>query len=202
MTNATEIPAADLPAVWCRMWSGEAHLAHALIAEEGRQWSGQTPALDGVVGPVAAEGFVAPYSAETGNRYVPRTLVVGHDLVAYTWDVTHPDGTTRTGTDVNVLVDGLVVDNWTFVGPYDATPDPRPAPVAVPFTDAEVRAAVEADATARGVQVHREPVVDVARGTVAYLWTRGDEAGADVVAVTDGAVSWRRSVGAERAFAY
>lgn len=180
------------PDTWCRMWSGETALAHELIAPGGRQWSGQTDGLDALVGPGPAEAFIAGYHQRNHHRYQARTLVLAGDLVAYSWDVTLADGTRKTGTDVNVLRDGLVVENWTIVGPHDDRPDLEGS------GSADLAAVVSADVARRGVSGHREPVLDPRRQTAAYLW----EGGVELLVVRDGTVARRTSIAAERPFAY
>ena len=102
---------------WCRMWSQDPELAYEVLAPDGRQWSGQTPALDSVVGPEQQVDFVTAYRAQHVNVFTARVLADGGERFAYLWDVRLPDGTVHTGLDVNVVRDGLVVDNWTFVAP-------------------------------------------------------------------------------------
>ena len=117
---------AELMTTWCRMWSEDPQLAHQVLAPEGRQWSGQTSALDAVVGPEQQVEFVTAYRAEHVNLFTPRVLVDGGDRFAYLWDVRLPDGTVHTGTDVNVVRVGLVAENWTFVAPRRCElPDPE-----------------------------------------------------------------------------
>lgn len=106
---------AELMTTWCAMWSEDPALAHEVLAADGRQWSGQTPALDPVVGPEQQAGFVQAYRAAHVNVFTPRLLVDGGSSFAYLWDARLPDGTVRTGLDVDVVRDGLVADNWTFV---------------------------------------------------------------------------------------
>jgi hypothetical protein len=88
----------EIPAVWCRMWSADATLAHRLLTDDARQWSGVTEGLDPVVGPAATEAFIRRYQGDVGNVFRPRTMVVdGADRLAYTWDVTRRDGRSRPG---------------------------------------------------------------------------------------------------------
>ncbi len=102
---------------WCRMWSEDPELAHEVLAGDGRQWSGQTAALDRVVGPEQQVAFVTAYRAQHVNVFTTRVLADGSDRFAYLWDVRLPDGTVHTGLDVNVVRAGLVAENWTFVAP-------------------------------------------------------------------------------------
>jgi hypothetical protein len=176
-----------IPDVWCRMWSGEVALAHDLMTPDCRQWSGQTPALDPLVGPGPAEAFMADYHQRTHNLYTARTLVVGDGLLAYSWDVRTADGL-KTGIDVNVLRDGRIAENWTFVGPHDDRADLAPA-----------SASDLANVVAReSYAVHREPVLDAGRGTAAYL----HDGGVTLLVVRDGAVARRTTIGAARSFDY
>ncbi len=108
---------AEIVTTWCRMWTEDPALAHQVLAADGRQWSGQTAALDAVVGPEQQVEFVSAYRAQHENVFTARVLADGGDRFAYLWDVRLPDGTVHTGLDVNVVRDGLVVENWTFVAP-------------------------------------------------------------------------------------
>jgi hypothetical protein len=114
-----------LMTTWCAMWSEDPELAHQVLAKDGRQWSGQTNALDPVVGPDQQVEFVTGYRAQHVNVFTARVLADGGDRFAYLWDVRLPDGTVHTGLDVNVVRDGLVADNWTFAsGRSCDLPDP------------------------------------------------------------------------------
>lgn len=116
---------AELMTTWCRMWSEEPGLAHQVLARDGRQWSGQTTALDAVVGPDQQVDFVTAYRAAHVNVFRPRVLADGGPRFAYLWDARLPDGTVHTGLDVNAVSDGLVAENWTFVAPRRCDlPDP------------------------------------------------------------------------------
>lgn len=53
--------------------------------------------------PDQQERFVTAYRAQQINLFRPRLLVDGGDRFAYLWEVTSPEGTVRTGADVNVL---------------------------------------------------------------------------------------------------
>lgn len=107
------------------MWSEDPGLAHEVLAADGRQWSGQTAALDTVVGPAEQVGFVQAYRAAPVNVFTRRLLVDGGSSFAYLWDVRLADGTIHTGLDVNVVRDGLVADNGTFVAARASElPDP------------------------------------------------------------------------------
>lgn len=190
------------PGSWCRMWNEEPALAHRLIAEDGRQWAARLTGLDTVVGPRAAQEFVAAYAEKVGNRFEPRTLVIGDDLVAYTWDATKRDGSVVTGMDFNVLRDGRVVDNWTFAGPWrDAQSD---GPGQGSLTGPQLADLARADAEERGVRLHRPPAVDAVRQSMAYLWVTEPDlpGGLDVVVVRDGSCAQRWSMPAYRAFRY
>jgi hypothetical protein len=173
----------QIPGQWCRMWNEDASLAHRLLAEGGRQWSGQTPGLDPVVGPAETETFVKRYQAEVGNRFAPRTLVIdGADRVAYTWDVTYRDGTVGTGADVNVLRDGLVVANWTSVSRAGRSPLPD-GPGRGTLDRAAIAAAV---ADAHPWQGNLS--IDVGRQTVAGTWSDGARGGIAVLVLADGRI--------------
>ncbi|WP_051807862.1 hypothetical protein [Actinoplanes subtropicus] len=173
----------QMPVRWCRMWNEDASLAHRLVADGGRQWSAQTPGLDQVVGPAETEAFVRKYQRDVGNLFAPRTLVVdGADRVAYTWDVTHRDGTVRSGADVNVLRDGLVVANWTSVSQAGRSPLPD-GPGAGELDRAALAAAV-----AGAHPWHGDLVVDVARQTVAGTWSDGTRGGIAVLVLVDGRI--------------
>lgn len=243
---------------WCRMWSEDPTLAHEVLAPDGRQWSGQTPALDDVVGPEQQVEFVTAYRAQHVNVFSPRVLADGGDRFAYLWDVRLPDGTVHTGLDVNVLRGGLVADNWTFVAPRrceladpevsgDASLDVRALTafarrwtsvwggevelvdelVTEDFLAWSQSTEVEEQGTGsdvlvarvlaetgrhdtRGVELHREPVVDVARQRVALLWTatedqdgtRTEVGGVDLLAVRGGRVSRSWTLRGTRPFAY
>jgi hypothetical protein len=101
-----------------------------------------------VVGPAQAEAFVAKYQVDIGNIFAPRTVALGADTVAYTWDLTRRDGSVVTDMDFNVLREGKVVDNWTFAGPWrDARAD-GPGPGSL--TAEELRDLVLANLDQRG----------------------------------------------------
>lgn len=132
---------------WCRMWSEDPALAHEVMTDTCTQWSGQTTALDGVVGPSQQEAFVTAYRAQHVNVFHPRALADAGDRFAYLWDVTRPDGSVGTGLDLNVVRGGLIEENWTFVTPQRLPgPDPEPANTAQPTEVLE-------DVAARWVQV-------------------------------------------------
>jgi hypothetical protein len=104
----------QIPDSWCRMWSEDATLAHELLTDDARQWSGVAERLDSVAGPASMTEFVRAYQRNVGNTFAARTLVIdGNERLAYTWDATRPDGTAVTGIDVCVLQDGVVTLNWT-----------------------------------------------------------------------------------------
>jgi hypothetical protein len=209
--------------VWCRMWNEDPSLAHELMTDGCVQWSNRGEGLDTVVGPDDQERFVTDYRARHVNLFTPRVFVDAGDQFAYLWDVRTPDGQVRTGLDVNVLHDGRVHENWTFVGTRRCDqPDPEPAVAGLadaaaiellgrrwvelrngrtelaqelvtsdfvlfcgesPAGDANGPAELAAlvDKQAATIAIHRQPVVDVARGSVAFLWTA--EAAEDGVAV-------------------
>ena len=173
----------QIPGRWCRMWNQDAALAHQLLADDGRQWSAQTPGLDPVVGPAETEAFVKKYQQDAGNLFTPRTLVVdGADRLAYTWDVTRRDGTISTGADVNVLRDGLIVANWTSVSSNGRSPLPDGPGVG----DLD-RAALTA-AVAGAHPWHGDLVIDVPRQTVAGTWTDGARGGLAVLVLINGRI--------------
>ncbi len=193
----------EIPAAWCRMWSQDAALAHELLTEDARQWSGRTPALDDVVGPGATEKFVATYQHEVGNVFRTRTLVIdGDDRLAYTWDLTRRNGEVLTGADVCVLRDGLVVENWTIPS-YDPRSDLADGPgagapaVAEPLSRQELL-----ELTANAHPWHRERVVDVARQTVAGTWSDGERGGIAVLVVESGRIDRQWVIPGTRALLY
>jgi hypothetical protein len=113
-----------LMTTWCRMWNEDPALAHEVMTDHCRQWSAQTPGLDTVVGPEEQETFATTYRAQHVNLFRPRLLADGEDQFAYLWDVTLPDGTVWTGADANIVQDGRVDLNWTFVcQQHDDGPD-------------------------------------------------------------------------------
>lgn len=190
------------PGTWCRMWSEEPSLAYELIADNGRQWAARLTGLDRVVGPGPAEAFVTAYAERVGNTFQPRTLVLGGQLVAYTWDATKRDGSVVTGADFNVLRDGKVIDNWTFAGPWR---DARPDGPGTGQLDADgLLELVREQAKRREVRLHRDPAVDPERQTAAYLWLPepGQPGGLDVFVVCDGEVAQTWSLPAYRPFLY
>ena len=154
------------------------------------------------MGPAQTEGFISRYQVDVGNIFVPRTLVVGTDLVAYTWDLTRRDGSVVTGMDFNVLQHGKVVDNWTFAGPWR---DARAAgPGTGSLTAESLSGLVRSEADRRSLRVHRQPAVDPVRQTAAFLWTTADNepGGIDVLLVRDGTVADSWSLPAYRPFRY
>ena len=173
----------DRMITWCRMWNEDPSLAHELLTDDAVQWSGATPALDSVVGPDQAVAFMTSYRAEHVNVFRPRVLVDAGVSFAYTWDVTRPDGVVRSGMDVNVLRDGRIALNWTFVGDqrtdWDVAEPTRPA-----------SAGVLVDLL---TAPHHPPVVDVVRGRVAALRTVDGLGHAELHVLRDGhaAHAWR-----------
>lgn len=128
---------------WCRMWSEDPELAHQLLADDGRQWSGQTAALDAVVGPAQQVAFVTAYRAQHVNVFTPRLLVDAGERFGYLWDVARPDGSTVTGLDVNVLAGDRIVQNWTFAAARPCElPDPAERPDDAPLDADGLAAAV------------------------------------------------------------
>ncbi len=116
----------ELMTTWCRMWSEDPALAREVMTDDCVQWSGQTPGLDTVVGPEQQEKFVTGYRAQHVNVFQPRVLVDGGDRFAYLWDVTRPDGSITTGIDVNMVREGRIAENWTFVAAHRCDePDPQ-----------------------------------------------------------------------------
>ncbi|MEY9966753.1 hypothetical protein ABIA33_004818 [Streptacidiphilus sp. MAP12-16] len=113
--------------IWCRMWNEDPSLAHDLMSGDCPQWSDRSDVLDTVIGPDAQERFVAAYRARHVNVFSPRVLVDAGDRFAYLWDVRKPDGQVLTGIDVNILKDGRIGENWTFVAERRCErPDPGP----------------------------------------------------------------------------
>ncbi|PRY39042.1 nuclear transport factor 2 family protein [Umezawaea tangerina] len=206
-----------LMTVWCRMWNEDPALAHDLMTDECVQWSGNTTGLDAVVGPREQEEFVTAYRAEHVNVFTPRVLVDGGDRFAYLWDVRTADGRVLTGVDVNVVRDGRVHENWTFVGErHDGQADPEPEAadravledLALGWTGdgpvADRFRGTAADDLDLAVTAHREVVVDPDRGRVALLRTTGEDAvsGVDLFAVREGRVARAWSLTGVRPFRY
>lgn len=190
---------------WCRMWSEDPALAHDLMAQECRQWSGVTAGLDVVVGPSQQEHFVTAYRAQHVNVFAARTVVADGDTFAYLWDVTLPSGTVKTGIDVNVLHNRLVQDNWTFVADsHMKEPDPAPGDR---MSEGSLLTLVSDWAGDRGYAVHRRPVLDPANGRAVLLHTSTTDDGAqvggvDMLTVRDGYVESIWSITGTRAFSY
>jgi hypothetical protein len=189
MTN-TPLTPAEIPAVWCRMWSEDPALAHQLLTEDGRQSSLKTTGLDTVIGPQQAEDFVRWYRGERGIRFVPRTLAIdGTDRLAYTWDATFPDGTVVTGADVCVLRDGLVAENWTVPAAERSTlPDGPGRPAGALDRDELQKLVAEIHPW------HRDLVIDVERQTVAGTWSDGTIGGIALLTVEDGRIGRQWSI--------
>ena len=117
-----------LMTTWLLMWNENPALAHDVMTGDCRQWSGQTAGLDTVVGPDDQVRFATGYRAQHINLFRPRVLVDAGDQMAYLWDVTLPDGTVWTGADANLVRDGRVSRNWTFVSnAHSDGPGPGPA---------------------------------------------------------------------------
>jgi hypothetical protein len=117
-----------LMTTWLQMWNENPALAHDVMTDDCRQWSGQAVGLDTVVGPDDQVRFVTGYRAQHVNVFRPRVFVDAGDQMAYLWDVTLPDGTVWTGADANLVRDGRVSRNWTFVSNAHCDgPDPGPA---------------------------------------------------------------------------
>ncbi|MFD4641377.1 nuclear transport factor 2 family protein [Lentzea sp. NPDC058436] len=182
---------------WCRMWSEDPMLAHELMTPGCVQWSGQTTGLDGVVGPAEQVRFVEGYRAQHVNVFTARVLADGGDRFAYLWDVKKPDGGVVTGFDFNVLHGGKVAENWTFAADWhDSEPD-------LPYAGGDDLEKVLDDwLSRRGLTVHREPVLDPVRGTIAFLWTGPAASGAELLAVRDGEVARSWSLTGTRPFRY
>ncbi|WP_329274618.1 hypothetical protein [Streptomyces sp. NBC_00691] len=112
---------------WCRMWNEDPSLAYGLMSDDCVQWSDHGASLDTVVGPEEQERFVTAYRARHVNIFSPRVLADAGDRFAYLWDVRKADGQVLTGIDVNVLEDGRIRENWTFVAERRCErPDPEP----------------------------------------------------------------------------
>ncbi|MFJ5987829.1 nuclear transport factor 2 family protein [Lentzea sp. NPDC092896] len=181
---------------WCRMWSEDPTLAHELMTPDCVQWSAQTEGLDDVVGPADQVRFIEGYRAQHVNVFTARTLADDGDQFAYLWDVRRPDGTVKTGFDFNVLRGDKIAENWTFVGERDTTPDLPPA------GGGDLRQVLDGWLDARSRTLHREPVLDLVRGTIAFLWTGPAVSGADLLAVRDGRVTCSWSLTGTRPFRY
>lgn len=196
--NADEITA--LAATWCRMWNEEPALAHELMTDDCVQWAATTDVLDTVVGPAEQEAFITALHAGPVNVFVPRLYVIDGDVFAYLWDATLPDGTVMTGVDVNRLQGSLIHENWTFMGPHCADPDPDTGDC---LDRARLTEATSDWAAAMGYAVHREPVVDTATGRVALLRATADGVGGiDLLTVRGGGVEPIWSVVGSRPFRY
>lgn len=195
----------EVTTTWCRMWSEDPALAHDLMTDDCRQWSGVTAALDVVVGPVQQEQFVTAYRAQHVNVFAARTIVADGDMFGYLWDVTLPAGTVKTGIDVNVLQGNLVRENWTFVADSRRSePDPAPGDR---ISEDSLLTLVSDWAGERGYAVHRRPVLDPANGRAALLRTSMTDDGAqvggiDLLTARDGKVEPFWSITATRAFGY
>lgn len=193
----------QLTTTWCRMWSAEPALAHDLMTQDCRQWSAVTAGLDAVVGPAQQERFVTAYRAEHVNVFVPGTIVADGDMFGYLWDVTLPDGTMKTGIDVNVVQGMLVGDNWTFV-----TDSCRSEPAPGDRTGTAALLALVRDwAGAHDVEMHRRPVLDPENGRAMLLRTSltsdgKSVGGVDLLTVRDGHLEPVWSITGTRAFAY
>jgi hypothetical protein len=185
---------AEIPALWCRMWSEDASLAHQLLTADATQRSGVTDGLDNVVGPAATETFVRRYQQEVGIKFRPRTLVIdGTDRLAYTWDATRPDGSVTTGADVCYLRDGRVAENWTVPSRAGRSELPDAgAPAGRRLTRPELLAL-----TAGAHPWQRERVVDVDRQTVAGFW----DGGIAVLVIEDGRLDRGWAIPATRSLA-
>ena len=195
----------EITTTWCRMWSEDPALAHDLMTDDCVQWAATTPGLDSVVGPRQQQQFVTAYRAQHVNVFAPRTIVLDGDMFGYLWDVTLPDGTVKTGIDVNVLSRDRICQNWTVVAERRQD-EPDPAPGDAVSADA-LRELVVEWAREQGYAVHRRPVVDAANGRVALLRssTAADGTkvgGVDVLTVRDGVVEPFWSITGTRAFRY
>jgi hypothetical protein len=199
----------EIPAAWCRMWSADATLAHRLLTDDAKQWSGVTEGLDPVVGPVATEAFIRRYQDDVGNVFRPRTMVVdGADRLAYTWDVTRRDGSVTTGADVCFLRDGRVAENWTLPSregrselPDAELPDAE-LPDAGSPTGGRLTREELLTLTAGAHPWHRDRIVDVRRQTVAGVWDDGEHGGIAVLVVEDGRIDREWSIGGTRKLIY
>lgn len=204
----------NLMITWCRMWNEDPALAHDLMTGDCRQWAGQTPGLDTVVGPAEQEAFITKYRSRHVNIFTPRVLVDGGSAFAYTWDVAGPDGQVKTGLDVNIRAGDRIRENWTFVAAgHCDIPDPGPdeTPATCDLVGQWLRGegseGVELfSGTARPVtnaprKLHRDPIL--APGRAAFLWTAPDgTTGADILALHDGRVSQAWSLTGSREFRY
>ncbi len=191
----------ELTDAWCRMWSVDPALAHDVMTEDCRQWSGNTAGLDGVIGPQQQQEFVTAYRAEHVNVFTPRLIIAEADSFGYLWDVARPDGSVVTGIDVNVLQGRRVRQNWTFVADtWRSQPDPEPG--AACRAD-ELTGLLEAWVAEQGFAVHRQPVLDPDNGRIALLRsTTAGLGGVDLLSVRGGAVESIWSVTGVRPFHY
>jgi hypothetical protein len=189
----------EIPAAWCRMWSADATLAHRLLTDDAKQWSGVTEGLDAVVGPAATEEFIRRYQRDVGNVFRPRTMVVeGADRLAYTWDVTRRDGSVTTGADVCFLRDGRVAENWTLPSREGRSE----LPDAVSPTGRRLTREALLTLTAGAHPWHRDRIVDVRRQTAAGVWDDGEHGGIAVLVVEDGRIDREWSIGGTRKLIY
>lgn len=226
-----------LMTVWCRMWNEDPSLAHDLMTDECVQWSNHTDGLDSVVGPAAQERFITGYRARHVNIFSPRVLADAGDRFAYLWDVRTPEGEVLTGLDVNIVKDGRIHENWTFVGerrcelldpgpagPVDAATleelcrgwvrlregraEPSEHVVTSDFALFSGEGGVGGVSELPAFKVHRLPVVDLASGYVALLWTAkspadgADVGGVDLLTVRDGRFARGWSLIGNRSFRY
>ena len=192
--------ATDLANAWCRMWTAQPALATDLMTEDCVQWSADTPVLDDVVGPQQQERFITEHRARHVTVFDRRLVVADGDMFAYLWDVTFPDGTMRTGIDVNVVRGGLIGENWTFMG-QAYRPEPDPAPGDHVDGD-ELRGRAGDWAGVRGSQVHRRPIVDPATGHMVLLRTSGGVGAVDLLTLRAGTLEADWSISGSRAFRY
>jgi hypothetical protein len=196
-TTDTFIGLAD---AWARMWTAQPALAVDLMTDDCVQWSADAPVLDEVVGPQQQERFIIAHRAKHVTVFDRRLLVADGDAFAYLWDVTFPDGSMKTGIDVNVVRDGLISENWTFMGEaYREEPDPAPGDSA---DRDELRGRAEEWANIRGFQLHRRQVVDAAAGRIVLMRTSGGVGGVDLLTLRDGTLETSWSITGVRAFRY
>jgi hypothetical protein len=101
---------------WRDMWNDQPALAHDLLTDDARLWSGKVDVFDPITGPAAFADYLAAYQRDRRIRFTTRAVVADRDRLATTWDAALPDGSVRSGADVHLLRDGRVARHWTITG--------------------------------------------------------------------------------------
>jgi hypothetical protein len=185
---------------WARMWTAQPALAADLMSGDCVQWSADTPVLDEVIGPQQQERFIVAHRLKHVTVFDRRLLVADGDTFAYLWDVTFPDGSMKTGIDVNVVRDGLIAVNWTFMGnAYREEPDPAPGDSTGP---GHLRGLAEKWADVQGFRIHGRQIVDAAAGRVVLMRTSDGVGGIDLLTLRDGVLEASWSITGVRDFRY